>query len=108
MTCRTCSPASEGFLHELARDYAGNRVVFSCRSLNYSVSLSSKELPVPQVREFEEQLYKYVDTVNPGLLQQIMEKKQLDDNLKAEMDRILKEHKERFVSERQAVGAKAS
>jgi F-type H+/Na+-transporting ATPase subunit alpha len=66
------------------------------------------DLPVPQVREFEEQLYKYVDTANPGLLQQIMDKKQLDDNLKAEMDRILKEHKERFVSERQAVGAKAS
>jgi F-type H+/Na+-transporting ATPase subunit alpha len=66
------------------------------------------DLPVPQIREFEEALYKYVDTSNPGLLQQIMEKKQLDDNLKAEMNRILKEHKERFVSERQAVGAKAS
>ena len=66
------------------------------------------DLPVPQVREFEEELYKYVDTANPGLLQQIMDKKQLDDKLKAEMDRILKELKERFVSERQAVGAKAS
>src|SRR5215813_1251401 len=65
------------------------------------------DLPVPQVRDFEEGLYKYVDTVNPGLLQQIMDKKQLDDKLKAEVDRILKEHKERFVSERQAVGAKA-
>jgi len=66
------------------------------------------DLPVPQVRDFEEELYKYVDTANPGLLQQIMEKKQLDDNLKTEMDRILKEHKERFVSERQAAAAKAS
>ena len=66
------------------------------------------DLPVPQVREFEEGLYKYVDTANPGLLQQIMEKKQLDDNLKAEMDRILKEHKERFVSDHQTVAAKAS
>ena len=66
------------------------------------------DLPVPQVREFEEELYKYVDTVNPGLLQQIMEKKQLDDNLKAEMNRALKEQKERFLSERQAVAAKAS
>src|SRR5690349_8154073 len=66
------------------------------------------DLPVPQVRDFEEGLYKFVDTANPGLLQQIMEKKQLDDNLKAEMDRVLKEHKERFVSERQAAAAKAS
>jgi len=38
------------FLRQLARDYAGNRVVFSCRHLDYSVTLSSKELPVPQVR----------------------------------------------------------
>ncbi len=62
------------------------------------------DLPVSQVRDFEDELYKYVDAVNPGLLQKIMEKKQLDDGLKAEMDRILKEHKDRFVSERQAVG----
>lgn len=38
------------FLRELARNYPGNRAVFSCRSLDYSASLSSKELPVPQVR----------------------------------------------------------
>jgi formylglycine-generating enzyme required for sulfatase activity len=38
------------FLQELARDFPGNRVVFSCRSLDYSASLSSKDLPVPQVR----------------------------------------------------------
>lgn len=38
------------FLRELAQDRPGNRVIFSCRSLDYSASLSSKELPVPQVR----------------------------------------------------------
>jgi len=38
------------FLQMLDRDYRGNRVVFSCRSLDYSASLSSKELTVPQVR----------------------------------------------------------
>ena len=38
------------FLRQLARDYPGNRVVFSCRHLDYSVTLSSKDLPVPQVR----------------------------------------------------------
>ena len=38
------------FLRQLARDYTGNRVVFSCRHLDYSVTLSSKDLPVPQVR----------------------------------------------------------
>jgi formylglycine-generating enzyme required for sulfatase activity len=38
------------FLQELVRDFPGNRVVFSCRSLDYSAPLSSKDLPVPQVR----------------------------------------------------------
>src|SRR5262249_37097911 len=35
------------FAQEAAQ--AGNRLVFSCRSLNYSASLSSPELRVPQV-----------------------------------------------------------
>ena len=38
------------FLRQLERDFPGNRAVFSCRHLDYSVTLSSKELPVPQVR----------------------------------------------------------
>jgi formylglycine-generating enzyme required for sulfatase activity len=38
------------FLAQLEQDYPGNRVVFSCRSLDYSVTLSSKDSPVPQVR----------------------------------------------------------
>ena len=36
-------------------------------------------MPVNQVRDFEKDLYKYVDTTNPGLLNTIMEKKVLDD-----------------------------
>jgi F-type H+/Na+-transporting ATPase subunit alpha len=61
------------------------------------------DLPVDQVRDFEAELYKYVDATNPGLLRTIMEKKVLDDNLKAEMSKIIKECKETFVTERQAV-----
>jgi formylglycine-generating enzyme required for sulfatase activity len=38
------------FLADLVRCHPGNRVLFSCRSLDYSATLSSKELPVPQVR----------------------------------------------------------
>jgi formylglycine-generating enzyme required for sulfatase activity len=38
------------FLLELNRNYPSNRVIFSCRSLDYSAPLSSKDLPVPQVR----------------------------------------------------------
>jgi len=60
------------------------------------------DLPVDQARDFEAELYKFVDTTNPGLLRTIMEKKILDDNLKAEMTRIVKECKEAFISQRQA------
>jgi F-type H+/Na+-transporting ATPase subunit alpha len=61
------------------------------------------DLPVDQVRDFEAELYQYVDTTNPALLRTIMEKKILDDNLKAEMNKTIKECKETFVTERQAV-----
>jgi F-type H+/Na+-transporting ATPase subunit alpha len=63
------------------------------------------DLPVDQVRDFESELYKYVDTTNPGLLRTIMEKKILDDNLKGEMTRVVKECKETFVSQRQTAAA---
>jgi F-type H+-transporting ATPase subunit alpha len=65
------------------------------------------DIPVEQVREFEKQLYEYVDTANPGLLKAIMEKKILDDQLKADINKLLKEFKERFKAEKQAVAAKA-
>jgi F-type H+-transporting ATPase subunit alpha len=64
------------------------------------------DLPVDKVRDFEAELYKYVETSNPGLLRSIMEKKILDDNLKTEMARVVKEFKETFVAEREAVAAK--
>jgi F-type H+-transporting ATPase subunit alpha len=63
------------------------------------------DMPVEDVRGFEDELYRYVDATNPGLLSAIMEKKVLDDALKAEMTKVIKQAKEAFVSERQAVGA---
>jgi formylglycine-generating enzyme required for sulfatase activity len=40
----------QAFVAELAQRLPGNRVVFSCRSLDYSAPLSTKELAVPQLR----------------------------------------------------------
>jgi formylglycine-generating enzyme required for sulfatase activity len=40
----------KAFLTELTQSYPGNRVIFSCRKQDYSPTLSSNELPVPQVR----------------------------------------------------------
>src|SRR5579871_429940 len=61
------------------------------------------DLPVAQVREFEAELYKYVESTNPGILRTIMEKKVLDDALKGQLQAVIKEAKQQFVSQRQAV-----
>ncbi len=65
------------------------------------------DLEVEQVRAFSEELNKYVESMNPKLLDTIMQKKTIDDSIKAEMEKTLKEFKQRFVSERQAATAKA-
>jgi F-type H+-transporting ATPase subunit alpha len=61
------------------------------------------DLPVNQVRDFEKELYKYVDATNSGLLRTIMEKKILGDGLKAQLTDVIKQAKQQFVSEREAV-----
>ena len=61
------------------------------------------DLPVEQVRDFEKELYEYVDATNPGVLRAVMEKKILDDQLKAQLTSVIKEAKQQFVAERQAV-----
>jgi F-type H+-transporting ATPase subunit alpha len=64
------------------------------------------DLEVEHVRAFSEELNKYVESMNPKLLEAIMQKKTIDDAIKAEMEKTLKEFKQRFVSERQSVAAK--
>ncbi len=61
------------------------------------------DMPVDQVRAFEKQLYEYVDLTNPGVLGTIMEKKVLDDALKAQLQGVIKEAKQQFVAQREAV-----
>src|SRR5271166_3483376 len=61
------------------------------------------DLPVAQVREFEGELYKYVESTNPGLLRAIMEKKILDDTLKGQLQGVIKEAKQQFVAARVVV-----
>jgi F-type H+/Na+-transporting ATPase subunit alpha len=65
------------------------------------------DIEVEQIREFEAELYRYVDSMNAKLLDTIMQKKTIDDGLKSEIQKTLKEFKERFVSERQPAEAGA-
>ncbi len=60
-------------------------------------------IPVTEVRRFEEELYRYLETRRPGVLTGIADKKQLDDQLKADLMAALKE----FSGEFQASAAAA-
>jgi F-type H+/Na+-transporting ATPase subunit alpha len=65
------------------------------------------DLPVEQVRKFEAELYKFVDNAHGALLAKIVEKKTLDDALKAEIAAVIKEFKDRFVADNPAPTAHA-
>jgi len=64
------------------------------------------DLPVEQVRPFEEALYRFVENAHPALLSTIREKKNIDDTLKGQINTAIQECKARFVQD-QAKGAKA-
>jgi F-type H+-transporting ATPase subunit alpha len=63
------------------------------------------DLQVEEIRGFEKHLYEYADTMNPGLLDEIMKKKVLDDQLKAGMEKLISEFRERFTAEKQQPAA---
>ena len=64
------------------------------------------ELEVDQCRPFEAELYKFVEASHPGIFQEIREKKALDDQLKAKINGVLKDFKQRFLEQhKQAVAA---
>ncbi len=66
------------------------------------------DMSVEDIRGFEKGLYEYADTMNPGLLDEIMTKRVLDDQIKAGMKKLISEFKERFVAEKQQPAAAAS
>ncbi|HOQ47504.1 MAG TPA: F0F1 ATP synthase subunit alpha [Bryobacteraceae bacterium] len=57
------------------------------------------DMEVEQVRPFEQELYRFVDNAHPGLLAKIREQKKIDDALRAELDSVIQEAKQRFLSE---------
>ena len=63
------------------------------------------DLPVEDIKAFETGLYRFVDTSHPSLLQKLIQKKQLDDELRSEFNSVLRQFKERFMAERGAAAA---
>ncbi|MBL8221874.1 MAG: F0F1 ATP synthase subunit alpha, partial [Bryobacterales bacterium] len=56
------------------------------------------DLPVDRCRKFEEELYRFVENSNPGLLSDLKAKKDIDDALKTQITSVLTEFKQRFTS----------
>jgi F-type H+-transporting ATPase subunit alpha len=57
-------------------------------------------LEVDDCLPFEQGLLRFIDNSYPSLAKKIAEKKQLDDSLKSELNKVLDEFKERFTAER--------
>jgi F-type H+-transporting ATPase subunit alpha len=60
------------------------------------------KVPVSDVGTYEIELYRFAESRYPGLLRAIAEKKQLDDNLTAQVAAALKEFGEQFAASRKA------
>jgi F-type H+-transporting ATPase subunit alpha len=63
------------------------------------------DLPVPQCRRFERELYHYLDDRHPGVLQGIREKKTLDEELEGRLRIALDEFKAAFKKDTQVTAA---
>jgi F-type H+/Na+-transporting ATPase subunit alpha len=59
-------------------------------------------IPTHEVRAFETELYKFIETRSPELFKDIAARKQLDDQLKASLDRAVKEFAGDFAARKAA------
>jgi F-type H+-transporting ATPase subunit alpha len=57
------------------------------------------DLPLDQIRTFEQELYRFLENAHPAILTTIKEKKTIDDDLKGKLNSALQEFKARFVQE---------
>ncbi len=57
------------------------------------------DLDVADCRPFEQYLYRFLDASHPGLLEKIRNRKTIDDEIKGELQKAIKEAKERFKNE---------
>ncbi|BBB32519.1 F-type H+-transporting ATPase subunit alpha [Thermotomaculum hydrothermale] len=56
------------------------------------------DLPLEKVKDFEEGLYRFIENNYPEIFTEIVEKKDLSDELKEKMDKAIEEFKKEFVS----------
>jgi F-type H+-transporting ATPase subunit alpha len=56
------------------------------------------KLPVESLKSFEQELYRYVDEKHPDLWDDLKKKKEIDDDVKKKLDKMLKGFGKRFVA----------
>jgi F-type H+-transporting ATPase subunit alpha len=57
------------------------------------------------IQAYEQELYRFIETRHPGIFRAIAEKKQLDDEIKAELNSALKEFGAQFAASRKTAAA---
>ena len=57
------------------------------------------DLPIDQIKAFEQELYRFLENAHPAILTTIKEKKTIDDELKPKLNSALQEFKTRFVQD---------
>jgi F-type H+-transporting ATPase subunit alpha len=57
------------------------------------------DLPLDQIRTFEQELYRFLENAHPAILTTIKDKKTIDDDLKGKLNSALQEFKARFIQD---------
>ncbi|MBZ5634408.1 MAG: F0F1 ATP synthase subunit alpha [Acidobacteriia bacterium] len=57
------------------------------------------DLPLDQIKAFEQELYRFLENAHPAILTTIKEKKTIDDDLKGKLNSAIQEFKSRFVQD---------
>ena len=65
------------------------------------------DLKVSDIRAFEDGLYKYFDSAQTALIDDLTKKKQIDDDIRARLHAALKEYSANFKAELEAAAATA-
>jgi F-type H+/Na+-transporting ATPase subunit alpha len=59
------------------------------------------KLPVESLRQYEEELYRYIDEKEPSLFEDIRTKKEINDEIKKKLEKVLKAFAKQFVSSKE-------
>ena len=63
------------------------------------------DVPIERIKKFEAELERFIENSHPGVLQALREKKAIDADIQKDLEQSLRDFKDRWAEEVQAVGA---